>query len=823
MKRFVKTFSSAALAVTLGAAIALTGCGTVEDDTYTYREYISASPTSWNSHIGTSDADTYVQGYTEIGLYDITFNDDYTSFAFSDEMAAGDPQDVTASYAGQYGIKSGDSGKAYKISLNPSATWANGTPITSADYVYSMKQLLNPDMKNSKAAHFYEGTAELYNAKNYYGNTPYIKIDISETYNDKELRDLAAAGKLYFSLDQIYLLEGGYTLKSWYDWAAAGGTAMRDAIYSCYYENRDTSNECILDLLSTDAFAPNAAGYVQITEDNFEYVKDNIGVFFTNVVGFNAAYAKFYGDSWYYACAVRLDDDGTEGGIDFNQVGIKADGDYGLVLIFENSLTALDVKYQLTTPWLVYEEYYEEGKATIGELVTTNYGTSSGKYMAYGPYVLSSYQKDKELVFERNESWYGYQEGATNYHAGQYQTDRIVTQVISQQSTALLEFESGNLDQVRLSSTDLDKYKFSDYLLTHTGGNIWQIVFNSDAAALAGIEAAAGDGANRQILSVTEFRKAISLSLNRYSVGREIAGGSSPAFFYLNGNYYYDMENDSDSIYRNTDEAMQAIVDLYGIEYGAGKTYTTLKDAYNAITGYDLDEAKEYFSAAYDIAIAQGLYTAGQNVKINIYTNNLTAQLSSLSQYIQTQVTAATQGTALEGKITIEFKEQASGRNEDLQNGLIEASYYSTIADYNDPAALLGNYTSKTNTYEYGFDPSVETFDITYDFNGDGVAETETKTYEQWQKSVSAGGAYANDTGAKLTILARLEYNILNGFRTLPLYVGTDVLLYSKKVNFPTTNANIYAGYGGVRFVTYNYSDSEWTDYLAKNTLDYTE
>lgn len=59
--------------------------------TYTYNEYISQSPRSWNTHNATTDTDTYIQGYTEIGLYDFTLSEDRTTYAFVDEMATGDP------------------------------------------------------------------------------------------------------------------------------------------------------------------------------------------------------------------------------------------------------------------------------------------------------------------------------------------------------------------------------------------------------------------------------------------------------------------------------------------------------------------------------------------------------------------------------------------------------------------------------------------------------------------------------------------------------------------------------------------------------------
>ena len=122
---------------------------------------------------------------------------------------------------------------------------------------------------------------------------------------------------------------------------------------------------------------------------------------------------------------------------------------------------------------------------------------------------------------------------------------------------------------------------------------------------------------------------------------------------------------------------------------------------------------------------------------------------------------------------------------------------------------------------ECGFDPSTENVAITYDFDGNGSEETLEKTYLDWQMSTVAGGTYADDVETKLHILARLENALLGGFRTLPVCVGTDVLLYSQKVEYATTDANTFAAYGGIRLMTYNYDDAAWKDYCAKGSLSY--
>ena len=106
--------------------------------------------------------------------------------------------------------------------------------------------------------------------------------------------------------------------------------------------------------------------------------------------------------------------------------------------------TYQDLNYFLTSctsTWLVYEPYYEAGKDTTGTLVTTDYNTKLENTMSYGPYKLVSLQNDKQIVFEKNENWYGYTEengrlvSTTPYlvdgeNVPRYVTDKIVINVM---------------------------------------------------------------------------------------------------------------------------------------------------------------------------------------------------------------------------------------------------------------------------------------------------------------------------------------------------------------------------------------------------------
>ena len=805
-----KRIGSMLMAVLFGAAFVLPVLAACSDDgpgddLHTYREYIAQSPTTWNTHNGTTDADTYVQGYTEIGLYDFTLSEDRSTYAFIDEMATGDPVNVTNKYVDRYGITQADAentayGKAWEITLNPDATWENGEKITAEDYVWSMERVLSPDMKNSAAATYITGDYELYNANNYYsyGSTEeYFKITAGTTYTDEQIEQMVADGVLYFSFNTpIFDTEGSFTISEHHNIESQ----------KKFYLNSD--GEDVYDLLYNEyADDANEFGYIPITEENLNDFKTNFSVLSASALGALIPH-------WYDLLSVVSYTSVEE--TPFSNVGIFAtESNTKFVLVFANALSQWDVKYLLTENWIVYRPYYEEGYSQQGSLTVTSYGTTSGKYMGYGPYKMTGYQTNSQITFERNENWYGYKEGATNYHPGQFETDKIVCRIIADQNTALLEFEAGNLDSVRLNANNMEQYRFSDYLLTRTASNTWSVTFNSDAESLAEIEK--DNQGNRRILSVDDFRRALSLSIDRAHIGTNILAGSAAAYSFINNNYYYDMENDPDSIYRNSEQAMEGILRLYGIEYGAGKTYETLEEAYSAVSGYDRDAAKEAFTSAYDYAAANGLYTDGENIRINIYNNTVSTQITALATYLEQAFNAAAEGTPFAGKIKVEIRAMQTGRYDAIAQGRIEAIYYSFSGDFNDPNGMLANFTDPDvqTILECGFDPETESFAVTCDFDGDGTEETVTKTYTEWQRSITASGEYYGASQeVKLTIMAEIEYRLLSGFRTLPLVVGTDLTLRSMKVEYATNTSNIFAMYGGVRLMTYHYTDGEWADFI---------
>ena len=79
-------------------------------------------------------------------------------------------EDVTATVDAKWGYtldQKAEGGYAWKITLRNDLKWHDGTPITAADFVYSMQAQLDPNFMNFRANTYYE-TLMIKNSYNYF-------------------------------------------------------------------------------------------------------------------------------------------------------------------------------------------------------------------------------------------------------------------------------------------------------------------------------------------------------------------------------------------------------------------------------------------------------------------------------------------------------------------------------------------------------------------------------------------------------------------------------------------------------------------------------
>ena len=787
------------------------GGDTTVKDTYTYNTYTTALGTNWNPHTWEMNSDSAVMGYIEAPLTDMTIADGETGEYQWLFVAATDIKDVTADHQDdlvKYGADQTDAtaGYVYEIKLRPEMAWQNGVKINADTYIYSMKQMLDPSLRNYRANNYYSGESALAGAYKYFNSGAPLYNDLV-SYPDGQTPVLnadPATAELYISLTATMTI-ASYTFNDF----ANDYTFVSKDLYK-KLSNMD-----------------NGYGMIKITADNKE-----------DVLTAMDQYLSAFGISIY-------DGDGNVIADYYNEFCFYFTGEYGEKYNFEDVVglykvdeytiryvcqTSYDYYYFLTSctsNWLVYEELYEACKTYDEEtgLTSSDYGTTLDKTMSYGPYKMTVLEDAKQMVFVQNENYFEYTKNAdgslssttetigfkvNGEYVEQYKTQKVVINVMTDDA-AKLAFLSGEIEDWSVSAEDAQKYGTSEQMYKVDETYTMRLFFHTNLEALKNMDAE-GTNVNGVVLSNVNFRKAFSLSIDRSQYVTATAG-FKPACFLINYLYYYDVYEDPASIYRNTDAAKQAIVDLYNIEYGPDKAYKNLDEAFAGVTGYNLTEAKGLMKTAHDELVTAGLYTSGDPITLTIALSAATADSGDQAQMLMLEqfLNAAAEGSGF-GKITIAYKDNLSDRYGDVINGTyaIGRGAWGGAAFY--PFTMFRVYCdpSYADIHESGcWNPESEKLTLTV--NGEEV----TMTWQEWSQSMSGTGAYANASNeTKLEILAAIEQHYLEQYYCIPLCTYTACSMLSYKVSYFTENYSIMYGFGGLRLMQYNYTDAEWAEYV---------
>ena len=157
---------------------------------YTYKTYTSSLGTNWNPHTWETNGDSAIMGYIETPFVDMTVKDSSTGEYQWIFLAASDIKDVTAENQGdltKYGAAETNAteGYVYEIKLRPEMCWEDGTPINADTYIYSMKAMLDPAMKNYRANNYYSGESALAGAFAYYSSLDAtVMVPYTQVWND---------------------------------------------------------------------------------------------------------------------------------------------------------------------------------------------------------------------------------------------------------------------------------------------------------------------------------------------------------------------------------------------------------------------------------------------------------------------------------------------------------------------------------------------------------------------------------------------------------------------------------------------------------------
>ena len=791
-----------------------------ENASYTYNTSTTAFPTNWSPALQQTNEDYTLLQYLEAPLYAFDYNDTMDGYKLIPCAAAGEPTDVTADYVGQWGIEEGDTARVWSFPLREDVKWDDGTPITAHDYVRSAELMLDPVAKNHRADSFYASSLKVVNAKNYLyaGQHAYLNPMIVNMTDDE-----------YIPVDSFEVNEEGLLTVDGKDLAvdlntgSTWGGALGDYYEEGLYVNAD-GVDVYAEIIEPNA---NADGMVPVTQE----VYDAVSLCIAQLHGYADAdaYAADAGDYAYLEAQEMMNYGETYEEMDFSEVGFAAPSDYELVIALDVPLEGFYLRYSFTNGWLLKEDLYLSCESVVDGVYTNTYGTSAESTASYGPYKLTSFQKDKEYVLERNENYFDLE--------GKYQTTRIVMHCVAEAATRLQMFLKGELDSYVLTSDDMETYATSDYTYYATEASTFFVAMNPDMDALAANQAALGDNFNKTILTVKEFRQALSYSLDRASFALATAPTNSPAFGVYSNLIIYDPE--VGSTYRSTDEAKQVLVDFWGLadDIGEGKLYENIDDAIDSITGYNLEMAREKFNEAYEIAKEQGLMDDDDVIQLMIGIPNGESNFYKKgNEFLVNCWTEAVVGTPFEGRLTFALNDTlGNGFGPAMRNNEVDILFgVGFTGSALDPYNLIQCYTTDDNLrYNTcwdsandmltinlgGTDWTASVADWTYTISGQPITVTDA---DGNTKDFSAGVTDDN-AQERFEILAALEGAVLERYELLPLIDDSSAELKSMKINFATEDYVFGMGFGGIKYYTYNYTDDEWAAFIAEQggTLTY--
>ena len=770
---------------------------TEAEPTYTYNISAAEFPTVWDPMRTQTQTDSDLGDFLGNGLYTFDYNEAMDGYDLVPLAAAEYPEDVTADYVGEeWGIEEGETARAWKIKIREDLQWEDGTPISAQDFEDSAKIRLNPVAQNYRADSFYSGDLVIINAENY------AKSGVE---SDTTLRS-------FMEIEGVDTVEAFMELhgedKGYINWSCSFGDTYDFESESWTGEAEDAVVDSGLTFAELYTFYTEGAGgeYITWADDagKREYALDEL-------------YAKY-----------------TYSEMTWDKVGFKTVSDYEFVIILTKPLEGFYLNYSMTDNWLVKADKYEEC-TTISDdgVYNSTYGTSAETSISWGPYKLTQFQSDKVYTLERNDNWFGF-----NDDPDQYQATTINCDYVPEPATRLEMFLNGQLDVYGLNKDNMEEYAASDYTYYDEGDSVFAMVFNPDKAALEANQKTVGENINKTILTLKDFRTAMSLGLNRAEFCLATSPTNTPAFALYGSQIVADPDNGV--FYRTTDVAKDVIVNFWGLadEIGEGKTYANVDDAIDSITGYNLEMARAYFDKAYDEAIEQGLMDEDDVVQIMVGTPNATVVFYNNGyDFIVNNYTEAVKGTKLEGKLTFE-------RDSTLGNGFSDALKTNKVdmlfgvgwtgSTFN-PFGLMEAYTSSNYQYDPSWDTTAAMLEIEIDGEAytasvwdwtQAIAGTTVKGKNAAGEEVDLCFAYSTDekeTKERFEVLAALEKCVLMNYDFIPLMGDATAKLKGMQIEYYTEDEIFPMGRGGVKYMTFNYSDAEWDAFVAEQggTLNY--
>ena len=811
----------------------------VFEGSFIWKSAVVQMARNWNPHTYQTTDDSMPLDYTVSSLYTFVFNDDlhpvegkepYAGYVIIPEMAEEMPIDVTEEAKTQYPHfnipESATKGYAYKIVLNQDACWSDGTPINAQTYVDSMERLFRPELLNYRASDWY-GTATLSiaGAENYANQGKvvwYPSDDLHTEYTD------ALDADLVFSLASP-------------DEAFGTECSMRTSMgFPASYDRAACAAYLIGNYLDGSAF--NAEIAAQMEGKTMAEIKADPAM--------KAAWDALIG-WWQTEPNEELDfflaSKTYESGLSFDTVGVVAVSEYELLVVLDKSLEGFYLLYNMAglTNNLVKTDLYDaclkvETGAGGEEVWSSTYCTTLETSVSFGPYVISEFLPDQNMHFVRNEKWWGYTDGEHIYrdpvdglYYPMYQTTEIDVQVVAEANVRKSMFMAGQLMGYGLQADDYASLRYSEYCYATPGTTIFFLILNGHMESIKNREASDKfDQATQdlEMLTNTTFHMALGLSYDKDLFAATISPARSGAFGIIGSGYIYDPETGAQ--YRDTDQAKKVLCDFYGVDY---TKYDSLDDAVDAITGFDVEQARALFNKAFQEGLDAGFITDANNDGICDQTIQIEYALSSDSDfmtqtinYLNEKVQEVVAPTPFNGKIVfVKSAPYGTEWSNKIKAGLADTVLGGWSGSAMDPFGLTDLYTNPAYQYDAAWYDATK-IDLTINVPVNGTNTDVTMTLRQWSNVLNGSAETVNgveynygsgqaDVEVRLNILAAIEGKILESYNYLPMLQDGSMALLTQQCYYVIEDYNPVMGRGGIAYTKYNYNEDEWKAFIAEN------
>ena len=200
--------------------------------------------------------------------------------------------------------------------------------------------------------------------------------------------------------------------------------------------------------------------------------------------------------------------------------------------------------------------------------------------------------------------------------------------------------------------------------------------------------------------------------------------------------------------------------------------------------------------------------------------------------YLNEKMAEVTVRTPFEGRIRfVKSAPYGSDWVSKIKSGLSDTVLGGWSGSVLDPFSLTNLYVDPSYQYDAAwFDSDSVSLTLSPDTAADGAdgsAEVITLTLKEWSDALNGAtvtkdgkdynfGESHSDSETRLSILAAIEGAVLKTYSYIPMLEDASVTLLSKQAYYVKDEYDPIMGRGGILYLSYNYSDQEWADYVKR-------